>query len=122
MISRKILVLISILFILFITIFLSKSYFIPKPSNLLEELKTIARQNPQVSQLLQDKSIQTSYRKLTAGQIQNLIDTGQISSDISSEIYMVDFISSQTNSGITLIIDLENKNILKSQTVVGVGM
>jgi CRISPR/Cas system CSM-associated protein Csm4 (group 5 of RAMP superfamily) len=122
MISKKIIVLISILMLIILFVILFSTYTI-KPADLtLEELKNIAKQNSQVNTLLQDKSVQINYRKLTAGQIQNLIDSGQISSDVSSEIYMVDFISSQTNSGVTLIIDLENKNILKSQTVVGVSV
>jgi len=71
--------------------------------------------------MLQDSSVQVKYKKLTGDQIKNFVDSGQIPS-ASSEIYMVDFISSKTNSGITLFIDLENKNILKSQTVVGVSV
>jgi hypothetical protein len=110
--------LISIIFVLF---FFSKN-FIPTSSDLiLGELKSIAAKNSQANQMLQDSSVQVNYEKLTGDQIKNFVDSGQIPS-ASSEIYMVDLISSKTNSGITLIIDLENKNILKSQTVVGVSV
>ena len=123
MIGKKTLLLaaVALIFIIFVLFFFSKN-FIPTSSDLiLGELKSIAAKNSQANQMLQDSSVQVKYKKLTGDQIKNFVDSGQIPS-ASSEIYMVDFISSKTNSGITLFIDLENKNILKSQTVVGVSV
>lgn len=88
----------------------------------LEELTSIGKQSPQVNQLLQNGSVQINYRQLDQSEIQSFIKSGVISSNISNEIYSVDFLSNRTNSGITLIIDLENKNILRSQIVVEVGI
>jgi hypothetical protein len=86
----------------------------------LQQLKAIAMQNSEANQLLQNPNSKISYNKLSEGQIQNFINSGQISSSASKEVYLFDIISSQ-NSGLTLFIDLENKNVLKSQTVVEVG-
>jgi uncharacterized membrane protein YvbJ len=102
--------------------------FLPSKINLnfsekdvkLQQLKDIAMQNSQANQLLQNPNSKISYSKLSEGQIQNFINSGQISSSASKEVYLFDIISSQ-NSGLTLFIDLENKNVLKSQTVVEVG-
>ena len=124
MIGKKTLLLAVAVFLLFIIflVFYSKNFTLTPSDLILEELKSIASKNSQANQLLQDSSVQVKYKKLTGNQIKNFVDSGQIPSGASSETYMVDFISSKTNSGITLFIDLENKNILRSQTVVGVSV
>ena len=88
----------------------------------LQKLKSIAQNNNQANQMLKDNSTQINYKKLSSDQIQSFIKSGLISTNVSDEVYSVDFISSKTNSGITLLIDLENKNLLKVQTVVGVSV
>ena len=115
--NKKILIVVAIILIISISyIFLAN---IMRKGTVLDKLKDIAMQNSEANQLLKEPNSKISYSKLSEGQIQNFINSGQISSSASKEVYLFDIISSQ-NSGLTLFIDLENKNILKSQIFVEV--
>ena len=62
------------------------------------------------------------YRKLSQQEINSSISAGFISPDISSEIYVVDYVEPDLKVGISLTIDLENKEILRTQQIVAIGV
>lgn len=84
----------------------------------LEELKTIAKESPLIKNYAK---IEPSYIKLSEQDIQSSVSAGLLPPNISSEIYRVDYIIPRFATGISLIIDLENRKILKTQNIVGIG-
>ena len=73
------------------------------PDRTAEELKSIAETSPAVKDY---GNVAPIYRKYP---------------DPNSNVYIVDYIDKGTNSGISLYIDLNTKEIVKTQVVVGIN-
>jgi lipopolysaccharide export LptBFGC system permease protein LptF len=103
--NKKILLLIVVIFAVFIGFAFLLRTTIFAPSNMrLQELKSIADQNPLVK----------NYAGITP-------TYSLYPNDPTKNIYIVDYYNNNTKSGISVWVDLNEKKVLKTQVLVGVG-
>jgi uncharacterized protein YpmB len=103
--NKKILILIAVVFVVLVSFVFVLRTKIFAPSNMrLQELKSIAEQNPLVK----------NYS--------GIIPTYSLyPNDPNKNTYIVDYYNSTTKSGISLWVDLNEDKVLKTQVLVGVG-
>ncbi len=84
----------------------------------IQELRQIAEENKLVKDILaQEPNIEPRINKLSEDMINSFKESGTVPQDSSSEIYFVDYIK-QDGQGVSLLIDLETKKILKTSVIV----
>lgn len=111
----SVLAVIAIALIVFLTISPKKA--VPEDKT-LKELRNIVE-----GSVPREKYSDTSarYSKLTGNDVQNSKNAGLIPPDASDNVYILDYIDPAENIGTSFFVDLENKKVLKTQVVVGVG-